>query len=639
MKNLTLLTVFALILTLKVGAQERPDLAVIHIPVHLLEGANAVVRHESGVFEVSDIKHALETRKMTVTRLNKQASFKNLYISYDSDTKVGKVKIELYDQSGNLIRKLKKDELEDYASFDGFSLYTDNRYKKADLSHGHYPYTIVYEYEVQYKGLQMYPNESIQSAYKTSIEKWDFTIKTPVDIGYRYRVFNIDVATNESVVDGVKALSFQLSNQLPVRYEDFSPTDTQIDPMILFIPEKFGTDQYVGDMSSWDAYGKFMYDLNKFHNNLSPEMKAEVESMTAAATTNAEKIDILYRYVQENMRYVSVQLGIGGWRAYDAAYVEKNKYGDCKALTWFTKSMLEAIGIESFPALVYAGEEHTDMNYSEDFSYPMFNHVILTIPSENIWLECTSKENPTNYLGTFTDDRTVLLITENGGKLSHTPAIPIEKNALTGKTTIDLTEKGEAFITSSNLLTGPAHEDFRDLENYYSAEELEKWFLQTTDLPSCELKKITIQSDKDRPKALFNYEATVGKYGSKGGKRLFVPVNCINSFDDVPDALEKRLWPVVVKRGYMESDEITLNFPAGYEVESIPQASIDLKSEFGEYTVQIESKEQTRQLIYKRSLKIFPVNLPAERYDDLRNFYLEIAKADKMKMVLVEKKS
>ena len=639
MKNLTLIVSFITLLTIQINAQERQDLSILNIAPALLEEANAVVRHESGTFNVATIKTAVETRKMAVTRLNKEAGFKNLYISYDMDSKVGKVKAELYDAFGNLIRKIKKDELSDHAAFDGVSLYSDNRYKKLDFTHGSYPYTIVYEYEIEYKGLLHYPNEAIQSAYKTSIENWDFTIQTPENSAFQYRVFNLDIEPKETVKEGIKTLVFTVQNQKPFKYEPLTPTDTRVEPIILFIPEKFGTDEYIGDMSSWDAYGKFMYELNSKHNNLSEEMKAEVKKMTATAETNAEKIDILYKYVQKNMRYVSVQLGIGGWKSYDAAYVEKNKYGDCKALTWFTKSMLESIGIESYPALVLAGEEHTTMSHPEDFSYPHFNHVILTIPSEETWLECTSKDSPTNYLGSFTDNRSVLLITEKGGKLSRTPNIAIEKNATTTKTTIQLSENGEATVVSSILSTGPGHEDFRSLQSYYSQEELEKWFLKSTSLPSCEITKLVIQADPNRPKALMDYEVAVRKYGSKGGKRMFVPANCINPFDDVPDAVEERHYPVVVKRGYMETDEIILQLPAGYEVESIPDNTLELTSEFGEYSIEIENNAETGQLIYKRKLKIFPVDLPAERYNDLRNFYQQIAKTDKMKMVLVEKKT
>ncbi|MFT4758382.1 MAG: hypothetical protein ACI9XO_000479 [Paraglaciecola sp.] len=108
MKNLTLITGILLIFSSSIFAQDRPELSVSNIPAELLEGANAIIRQDIGMFEVENSGRAIETRKMEVTRLKKQAGFDQLYIIYDMHSKVGKVKIELYDAFGNQIRKVKK---------------------------------------------------------------------------------------------------------------------------------------------------------------------------------------------------------------------------------------------------------------------------------------------------------------------------------------------------------------------------------------------------------------------------------------------------------------------------------------------------------------------------------------------------
>jgi hypothetical protein len=518
-------------------------------------------------------------------------------------------------------------------------LYSDTRFKLVDLNQNNYPYTIVYEYEILHKHIMVYPKEYYISALKTSVQNWNFTIKVPFSVGFDYRVFNSELTPLEEKTKDFRVLKFNKKDIKPFKIEPLMPTINNVCPYIAFIPKKFEVEGYVGNMSTWKDYGLFLSNLNKEHNNLSIETTSLIKNLTANAKTTSEKIDIVYKHVQDNMRYVSVQLGIGGWKSFDAAYVEKNKYGDCKALTYYTKSLLEAIEIPSYPALVECYDKNTNMSHPEDFSFPDFNHVILNIPSEDIWLECTQTDSPTNYLGSFTDNRSVLLITEDGGKLTRTPVIPIEKNAVTRKVIIKLNENGAATIVNSTLLTGPKQENIRYFETNYSQEELEKWFLHSTSLPSCEIQKIAIQADSDRPKVLLDYEVLVRKYGSKSGKRMFVPVNCISRFDNVPDALEERHFPVVVNRGYVESDEITLQLPEGYEVESIPNKEMALNSEFGEYTLKVTTSPAAGELVYTRELKILPVDLPAERYNDLRTFYQEIAKADKMKLVLVEKKT
>ena len=169
----------------------------------------------------------------------------------------------------------------------------------------------------------------------------------------------------------------------------------------MFVPKTFSYEGFQGDLTSWQTYGDFYKDLNKGRDELSETMKETVKDLIAGANTNSQKIEKLFSYLKKNMRYVSLQLGIGGFQTFDAKFVEKNKYGDCKALSNFMKAMLKEAGIKSFPVLVNAGEE-VFYEVEKDFVFPMFNHVILYVPDEDCWLECTSTANPPGYLGSFT---------------------------------------------------------------------------------------------------------------------------------------------------------------------------------------------------------------------------------------------
>ena len=379
---------------------------------------------------------------------------------------------------GKKIRDIHKDEVEDYAAFDGFSIYNDLRLKHVDFTYGNYPYTIEYEYEVTHNGLQSYSTWAPQR-YKTSVEKSIFELTLPADMEFRYKAFNITQLPQINNEGGKKRNAWQLLNKIVVSRESNAPDTYQPLPVLRTLPNNFEVDGYKGNMESWQAFGRFMYELNNNRDNLSPAMVQKVKSLTANATTNEEKIAALYHYLQENMRYVSVQLGIGGWQTFDAEYVEKNKYGDCKALTNFMKGMLKTAGIKAYASLITAGDQN--MEIKEDFPAPYFNHVILNVPEENIWLECTSTNNPVNYLGTSTADRPTLLITEKGGVLTRTPAI--SNNFQKGKTQIILGEDGSAKVECATTLTGKLHEVFRYIVNNYSQEDQEKW-LETLRSPT-----------------------------------------------------------------------------------------------------------------------------------------------------------
>ena len=132
-----------------------------------------------------------------------------------------------------------------------------------------------------------------------------------------------------------------------------------------------------------------------------------------------------------------------------------------------------------------------------------------------------------------------------------------------------------------------------------------------------------------------DYQITVPRYTSKAGKRIFVPLNNLNPFKNVPKVAKDRTQPIVIKNPRTENDQFVFHIPEGYSIESIPEKEINLETEFGQYKVNIEVSDE--QIIYNRILKINPIELPAERYDSFRNFYKEIGKADAMKIVLVKK--
>src|SRR5690606_14988105 len=72
-------------------------------------------------------------------------------------------------------------------------------------------------------------------------------------------------------------------------------------------------------------------------------------------------------------------------------------------------------------------------------------HAMLCIPFEKdtAWVDCTSKTLPFDYLGDFTDDRLVLVCSEDGGKLLRTPKMRTEENLQVRKGSFVLSAEGE----------------------------------------------------------------------------------------------------------------------------------------------------------------------------------------------------
>lgn len=616
--------------------KDRPDYATSLIPDSLSANANQVYRKDDLYFEVRSNKSGRERQEIVVTILNENSSAHFMSVFYDEETKVKDFEARIYDQDGKLIRELDKDEILDFSAVSSGSLYEDDRKMVLNAQHTSYPYTVEFYIERELKGLKFhsYPDWFVYR-FDTGFESSSYTLEIPSDLPFYHRMLNMAIEPVIKEEKKNKIYRWEVSNLPPIEAESFAPVFSDRIPILLVSPHLFEVDNYEGSMATWDAYGRFMYELWEGQDELPKEVRAKVAELTAGLTTDREKIEVLYRFMQSQMRYVSVQLGIGGFKPFDADYVWKNKFGDCKALTNFMKGMLREAGIESYPALIKSGNQV--YRIFDDFANPSFNHVILYVPKSETWLECTSQTSPVNYLGSGTEGRKVLLIKPEGGQLYETRTLTADDNISSSKVVIKLQEDGAASVKGSIHTSGIFHEPIRSLDNSFSEEELKKYFLNVTSFPSPKIQSISVQASADSPEGVQKFELDVKRYASKAGKRLFLPINLVNSYDFIPEKEENRKFDIHYNYPKLWQDTITIEIPENYMIEGIPDKDLNLKTDYGSYEMHIT--QVGNRLRYARQFKIERTVLPAEEYDNFRNFLKEVSKAEKMKIVLAKKRT
>ena len=381
----------------------EPKYPVSDIPEALKNNVNVVFREDKMVFTIhSESKASFYVHQVVTIFNEKGKKYAVEVIGYDKLSKIKDLSGTVYDALGKQIKRLKNNEIYDQSAFDGFSLYSDNRFKSIDLTQGTYPYTVEFEYEIEYKYLFSIPGFVLIPDEKIAVQNSSYQLRYPQNLEPRYKVSNTDAKPLQGKTsDGLQSLTWSFSNVLPIRFEPHGPPKQDLLVTISVAPTLFEYDHYSGTMSSWDLFGQWISSLNKGRGELPAATQQKVRELTKNLNTTEEKVKVVYAFLQDKTRYVSIQLGIGGYQPFAATVVDQTGYGDCKALSNYMVSMLNTIGIPSHYALIRAGEGAASME--TDFPSAQFNHAIVAVPNgqDTLWLECTSQTNQIGYQGGY----------------------------------------------------------------------------------------------------------------------------------------------------------------------------------------------------------------------------------------------
>lgn len=604
------------------------------IPNELKEKANSVVRYQRIDVTINSQKSYKKTTKRIVTVLN-QYGLKNIdAIEYYSQSeKINSIEATIYDPFGKEIKKIKRKDFVDQSVVDGFSILSDNRVLFLNYVPTIYPFTIVYVSEKQSINTAFLPSWYAIDDYYESIQKSEFNITYPLGLGFKFKEQNFENFDIKKEVENNK-ISYKIENLYAYKREDYAPDFKKIIPNVMFGLEKFSLEGVEGVGNSWIDFGKVYYD--KFINTdseLELETIKTITKLTNGISNPIEKAKIIYEYMQSKTRYVSIQLGIGGWKPMLAKDVDRLGYGDCKALSNYTRILLEKVGVKSYYTIIYGDENKKDLD--KDFVSYQGNHVILTIPYQdnNYFLECTSQTNPFAYGGVFTDDRYALMIKPEGGYIIKTNGFkPIDSYQKT-KGNYSLDENGNLKANILIYSGGIQYNNREYLNRLKDEKELNKSYKSKFNwIGNLKLEEIRISDNRDKIEILENISFSAPNYCNKAGNSIYFVVNVFNKNENIPEKYRNRKNDFIISRGYYDSDEIEISIPQNFSVEFLPK-KIDFETEFGNYSFDIQFLENGN-LIYKRYLTIKEGLYSKEKYDDYRNFREQIAKNDNLKIIL-----
>jgi hypothetical protein len=435
--------------------------------------------------------------------------------------------------------------------------------------------------------------------------------------------------------DGMKIYTWRISNLKARRSEPLSPQYGGTATKLIIAPEKFTYESYSGSFSNWEQLGKWMHDHLLADRESIPESTAQyIKTLTANISDPKLKAKKIYEYMQQKTHYISVQVGIGGYRPFPASDVDKDGYGDCKALVNYTRSLFKVAGIESWYCVVGAGRQYKT-SLLNDFASIQGNHVILCLPLKNdtTWLECTSQQIPFGFLSDFTDDRNVLACTPQGGKLMHTPKYTTEENLEKRRADFVISDTGDLTGAMQTEFHGTDYDDRYSIIEKSQSERL-KDIKRYYPINNLDVKTLEYKQDKSiKPATFENITLSAREYGGINDGRFYFSLNSVDRITTGYKTLQTRIEPVIITRGYTEEDNITYTLPNGYKLDSEP-LNISVTKPFGSYKATMTM--QDGRLVYSRKFQVIDGTYSKDMYQDLVDFYQTVIDADNYTVTLVK---
>ncbi|KAF2519911.1 DUF3857 domain-containing protein [Flavobacterium salilacus subsp. salilacus] len=610
------------------------NVSIVTLPDTLKENANAVIRFDEKIINISSKKSMTIETKRIITVLNEHGvNYINAAEFFDNSTHIKAIEAVVYDSFGKEIKKIKKKDFKERSISEG-SIITDNRLLYLDYTPIHYPFTVVYTSKTETSNTAFIPRWMPIEAWYISTEKATISITCASDLGFKYKTYNFDEGVLKTEKKG-NTIQLTVENLPAYRYEDYSPSLHKVFPNVLFSLTTFNLEGVEGEALNWESFGTWMYhNLLTGTDELPKETIAKVQEMTAGANTPLEKAKIIYQYMQNKTRYISIQLGIGGWKPMLAKDVDRLGYGDCKALTNYTRALLHAAGVEAYYAVIYGDRGKRDIK--EDFVSMQGNHVILAIPDNNelVWLECTSQQLPFGFQGDFTDDRTALLVKPEKSCLVRTSVYNTKKNTQFAKGEYTLTPDG-AIIGSIKITSAGLQYDDKYSYATASPDDLDRIYKNRfSNINNLKLKKTELKNELDTQEFIEDISIEAGGYGNRSGNRIIFAVNAFNQSSLIPQRYRDRKMPMEIRTGFYDVDEVSIKLPEGFAIEAKPD-NVTLTDKFGEYKAEYVVVSPN-EILYKRSLMINNGLYDSADYENYRLFREKIARNDNAKMVLVK---
>ena len=509
-------------------------------------------------------------------------------------------------------------------------------------------------YEIEHEDRPYVLQDEWMFQHEVPTREAKYTLQLPP--GWEYKAVWLNYTKVEPTPAGSNQWQWVVSDVKAIRPEDDMPPWRGVagQMIVSFLPTG-GSAQNKG-FENWSEMGRWEETLTRGRRDATPEIKQKVTELTGGSATQLAKMQVLGKFVQRDVRYVAIELGIGGFQPHPAADVFTHRYGDCKDKATLMSSMLKEIGVDSYylsintergavkpevPANMYwfnheiiairLPEGLQDASLAAIYTHPKLGRLLIFDPTDDM--------TPFGQLRGALQANFGLLVTPDGGDLIEMPRLSPGLNGVqrtaklalnaTGTLSGDVREVrvGDRAAAQRSALKSVT----KDSDRIKPVEALLANSLTTYRLTKA---SVTNLNQNEQP-FVFDYSLVAQSYAKTAGNLLLVRPRFIgNKSSDLLESKEPRRFPVEFEGPSRDSDTFEITLPDGYEVDDLPPA-VNADYDFASY--HSKSEVSGNVLRYTRTFEVKETSVPLSKVDELKKLYRIIASDERNTAVLQPK--
>jgi hypothetical protein len=451
------------------------------------------------------------------------------------------------------------------------------------------------------------------------------TLIAPDDLHLRIRERNGAPLHERRAGDepGTTARVWEMRELPRIERESFMPPISEFTPVV-----------EVTTYDSWNDFAEWWWSLVEREFTMSDRMRELVASIVASTDSKLERIREVYEYVVSQIRYVAWEFGIHGYQPYSASTIFARKFGDCKDKAILMATLLEDLGIPSYPVVLLADAQKGN----QDLTTPLiehFNHCILYVPLEPGWeedaagrglfLDGTAQFNDWRSLPTADRGGDVLIVKERTADVAEIPDADPDRNGLDFDERVRILPDGSADIRGTVRARGTVAAQVRSL--FLNAGDREEQIASrfAPHFGRVEVRSMRFSDFQDLNAPVeYSYEVHVPSFLTRRGNDFTAPILfSAPSYSDYTGLQERKfdlLLPSLHSWNARVEFEIVPPLEASHYFDDA-----ELSSDFSEFRLQTE--ERGNVFVVEASLVTRERRVPAERYEEFREYSRRVDQA------------